>query len=171
MIPAMPASATSARQASVTALRFGRVAVMGAVAALIVFAGVWGSWGTAQHVMLTKGREQGTVRVTACTGDTCTGAFTPVSAGARARARVELAKSVAVRKGQTYDVVLKPGTAVAVRSGPAGILYAWVPLGGALLLASVVVAGGLRLTRVAWVLAGCGVALLTGAFAAVSAGS
>ncbi|MEU9475375.1 hypothetical protein [Streptomyces sp. NPDC048191] len=171
MIPAMPASATSARQASVSALRFGRVAAMGALAVLILFGGVWGSWGTAQYVMLTKGRESGTVRVSSCAGGRCAGPFAPVSAGARARARVEIAESVAVRKGRTYDVVLKPGTADAVRSGPAGILYAWVPLGGALLLASVVVAGGMRLTRVAWVLAGCGVALLTGAFLAVSAGS
>ncbi|MEV5874456.1 hypothetical protein AB0L75_09550 [Streptomyces sp. NPDC052101] len=172
MIPAMSATATtSARRASVTALRFGRVAVMGTVAALVLFAGVWGSWGSAQHVMLAKGREQGTVRVTSCSGDICTGPFTPTSAGARARARVELGKSVAVRAGRTYDVVLKPGTADAVRSGPAGILYAWVPFGGALLLASVVVAGGMRLTRVAWVLGLSGVGLLTAAFLAVQAGS
>ncbi|WP_099054923.1 hypothetical protein [Streptomyces fodineus] len=171
MIPAMPATASSARQVSVSALRFGRLAAMGALAALILFAGVWGSWGTAQHVMLVKGREQGTVRVTSCSGDMCSGPFTPTSVGARARARVEIAQPVAVRKGRTYDVVLKPGTADAVRSGPAGTLYAWLPLGGALLLASVVVAGGMRLTRAAWVLAGCGVALLTGAFLAVSAGS
>ncbi|MGW3203042.1 hypothetical protein [Streptomyces sp. NPDC001135] len=164
MIPAMPATATTARQASVTALRFGRVAAMGTLAALILFCGVWGSWGTAQHVMLTKGREAGTVRVTRCAEDVCTGPFTPGSQGARARARVELGQSVAVRKGRTYDVVLKPGTTDAVRSGPAGILYAWVPLGGALLLASVVVAGGMRLTRAAWVLAGSGIALLTAAF-------
>ncbi|MEU6773325.1 hypothetical protein [Streptomyces sp. NPDC046759] len=171
MIPAMPASASSARQASVTALRFGRVAAMGALAALILFAGVWGSWGTAQHVMLVKGREAGTVRVTGCSGHTCTGPFTPTSSGARARARVEIAKSVAVRRGRTYDVVLKPGTADAVRSGPAGILYAWVPFGGALVLASVVVAGGMRLTRAAWVLGLAGVGLLTAAYLAVSAGS
>ena len=164
MIPAMPATATTARQASVTALRFGRVAAMGTVAALILFAGVWGSWGTAQHVMLTKGRERGTVKVTRCDGDTCRGPFTPTSEGARARAGVEIANSVAVRKGLTYDVVVKPGTDEVVRSGPAGILYAWSPLGGALLLASVVVAGGLRLTRPAWVLAGSGIALLTAAF-------
>ena len=164
MIPAMPATATTARQASVTALRFGRVAAMGTVAALILFAGVWGSWGTAQHVMLTKGRERGTVKVTRCDGDTCRGPFTPTSEGARARAGVEIANSVAVRKGLTYDVVVKPGTDEVVRSGPAGILYAWIPLGGALLLASVVVAGGLRLTRPAWVLAGSGIALLTAAF-------
>ncbi|GGU90348.1 hypothetical protein GCM10010260_25980 [Streptomyces filipinensis] len=147
-----------------TALRFGRVAAMGAVAALILFAGVWGSWGTAQHVMLAKGHEAGTVRVTRCAGDVCTGPFTPTSAGARARAHVELGKSVAVRAGRTYDVVLRPGTSDAVRSGPAGILYAWVPFGGALLLASVVVAGGMRLTRVAWVLAGSGAVLLTATF-------
>ncbi|MFG2354541.1 hypothetical protein [Streptomyces sp. NPDC048521] len=165
MIPAMPASATTARrQASVTALWFGRVAAMGAVAALILFAGVWGSWGTAQHVMLTKGRERGTVEVARCDGDACTGPFTPVSTGARARARVEIAKSVAVREGLTYDVVVKPGTDEVVRSGPAGVLYAWVPFGGALLLASVVVAGGMRLTRVAWLLAGSGTVLLTAAF-------
>ncbi|MEV7981430.1 hypothetical protein [Streptomyces sp. NPDC086519] len=165
MIPAMPAaSAASSRTAPVDALR---VVSMGAVAVLILVAGVWGSWGTAQHVMLTKGKERGTVRVTACGADTCTGPFTPVSAGASARAAVVIGKSVAVRKGQTYDVIVKPGTDDVVRSGPAGVLYAWVPLGGALLLASVVVAGGLRLRRAAWVLGGSGLALLTVAFAAV----
>ncbi len=167
MIPAMPATASTARQASVSALRFGRVAAMGALAALILFAGVRGSWGTAQHVMLAKGRESGTVRVTRCAGDTCTGPFTPTSAGARPRARVEIEKSVAVRTGTTYAVVLKPGTGDAVRSGPAGILFAWVPLGGALLLASVVVAGGMRLVRAAWVLGLSGAVLLTAAFAAL----
>ncbi|MBJ7001631.1 hypothetical protein ACFYMX_20845 [Streptomyces griseofuscus] len=168
MIPAMPPTASrSARQASVSALRFGRVATMGAIAALIVFAGVWGSWGNAQHVLLTKGREQGTVKVTACADGTCSGPFSPTSAGARARARVEIAEAVAVRKGRTYDVVLKPGGSDALRSGPAGILYAWVPLGGALLLASVVVAGGMRLRRVAWGLGLAGAGLLTAAFIAV----
>ncbi|MFE3161463.1 hypothetical protein [Streptomyces sp. NPDC059224] len=168
MIPAMPAaSVSSSRTAPVTALRFGRVVSMGAVAVLILVGGVWGSWSTAQHVMLTKGKERGTVRVTACGADTCTGPFTPVSSGAAARSRVVIDKSVAVRRGQTYDVIVKPGTDGVVRSGPAGILFAWVPLGGALLLASVVVAGGLRLTRVAWGLGGCGLALLTAAFFAV----
>ncbi|WP_251093720.1 hypothetical protein [Streptomyces sp. Caat 7-52] len=167
MIPAMPATASTARRASVSALRFGRVAAMGAIAALIVFAGVWGSWGTAQHVMLTKGRERGTVRVTECAGDVCSGPFTPGSSGARARTRVEIEESVAVRAGTTYDVVLKPGGGDAVRSGPAGILFAWVPLGGALLLASVVVAGGMRLVRPAWVLALAGAGLLTVTFVAL----
>ncbi|WP_310431771.1 hypothetical protein [Streptomyces sp. 3330] len=148
-------------------MRFGRLAAMGAVAVLILIAGVWGSWGSAQHVMLTKGREQGTVRLTRCGEDTCAGPYTPVSAGSTARARVEIEKSVAVRKGGIYTVVIKPGSDEVVRSGPAGVLYAWVPLGGALLLASVVVAGGLGRVRAGWVLAGTGVALLTAAFVAV----
>ncbi|MFD5052217.1 hypothetical protein [Streptomyces tendae] len=168
MIPAMPASvAARPRQASSAVLRFGRVASMGTVAALILIAGVWASWGTAQHVLLTKGREQGTVEVTRCGGGTCSGPYSPVSAGSQARERVVIEDSVAVAKGRTYSVVLKPGSGEAVRSGPAGVLYAWVPLGGALLLASVVVAGGLRRTRVAWGMAGVGVGLLTAAFFAV----
>ncbi|MFE4049135.1 hypothetical protein [Streptomyces sp. YIM B13518] len=149
------------------ALRFGRFAVMGAVAVLILIAGVWASWGTAQHAMLTKGRERGTVAVTRCGVKTCTGPYTPSSPGSQPRAEVVLEDSVAVAEGRTYAVVLKPGGTHAVRSGIAGILYAWVPLGGALLLASVVVAGGLLRTRVAWVLALSGAALLTAAFLAV----
>ncbi|TXS76527.1 MULTISPECIES: hypothetical protein [unclassified Streptomyces] len=150
-----------------TALRFGRLAAMGTVAALILLAGVQGSWGTAQHVMLGKGREQGTMTVTACSQDRCTGPYRPVSAGSRARARVTIEEPAAVRKGRTYAVTVKPGTADVVRSGPAGLLYAWVPFGGALLLAAVVVGGGLRRTRSAWVMAGAGVALLTAAFLAL----
>ncbi|GGX17744.1 hypothetical protein GCM10010297_43870 [Streptomyces malachitofuscus] len=150
-----------------SALRFGRFAAMGTVTALILIAGVWASWGTAQHAMLTKGRERGTVAVAWCGARTCTGPYTPLSRGSQPRAKVVLENSVAVEKGRTYAVVLKPGGEDAVRSGPAGILYAWVPLGGALLLASVVVAGGLLRTRAAWVLALSGGALLTAAFLAV----
>ncbi|MFJ9628932.1 hypothetical protein ACIQPR_04110 [Streptomyces sp. NPDC091280] len=148
-------------------MNFGRLAGMGTVAVLILIAGVWGSWPTAHNVMLTKGRERGTVRITACGDDTCTGPYTPVSAGSSPRAEVVIAHTVAVKKGKTYDVIVKPGTDEVMRSGPAGVLYAWVPLGGALLLASVVVAGGLRLTRAAWILAGSGIALLTAAFVAL----
>ncbi|WP_411092205.1 hypothetical protein [Streptomyces sp. 049-1] len=169
MIPAMPASAAAPRprQASYALMRFGRIAAMGTVAALILIAGVWASWGTAQHVLLTKGREQGTVEVTGCADGSCSGPYAPVSAGSRERERVVMEDSVAVAKGRTYSVVVKPGSDEVVRSGPAGVLYAWVPLGGALLLASVVVAGGLRRTRMAWAMAGAGVALLTAAFFAV----
>ncbi|MFJ7078383.1 hypothetical protein [Streptomyces sp. NPDC098781] len=162
----MPSAVVSSRGAFV-ALRFGRFAAMGTVAALILIAGVWASWGTAHHVMLTKGRERGTIEVTRCGEDACSGPYRPVSEGSQPRASVVIEKNVAVRKGRTYTVVVKPGSDAVVRSGPAGVLYAWVPLGGALLLASVVVAGGLRRTRSAWVLAGLGTALLTAAFLAV----
>ena len=44
-------------------------------------------------------------------------------------------------------MVVKPGTDEVVRSGPAGVLYAWVPLGGALLLAG---GGGGRVAAAAY---------------------
>ncbi|MFI6207093.1 hypothetical protein ACIBAI_11895 [Streptomyces sp. NPDC051041] len=167
MIPAMPVSAPASRRVPSAVLRFGWPAVTGTVAVLILIAGVWASWGTAQHVMLPKGREHGTVEVTRCGADSCTGPYTPVSAGSQPRGRVVVEDTVAVAEGRTYPVVVKPGSDDVVRSGTAGLLYAWVPLGGALLLASVLVAGGLRLTRAAWMLAGAGLALLTAAFVAV----
>ncbi|MDL2077561.1 hypothetical protein QNN03_14065 [Streptomyces sp. GXMU-J15] len=159
----MPSAVISSRGA-VSALRFGRAAAMGTLAALILIAGVWASWGTAQHVMLTKGRESGTVRVARCAEDVCTGPYTPVSRGSQPRQKVVIAHTASVREGLTYSVVVKPGSSHVVRSGPAGILYAWVPFGGALLLAAVVVAGGLRRARPAWAMAGTGIALITGAF-------
>nr|WP_247196680.1 hypothetical protein [Streptomyces sp. GESEQ-35] len=159
----MPSAVISQRGAE-TALRFGRLAAMGAVAVLILIAGVWASWGTAQYVMLTKGRERGTVEVTRCGADSCSGPYTPITPGSQARESVVIDKTVAVKKGRTYTVVVKPGSSDVVRSGPAGVLYSWAPLGGALLLASIVVAGGLGRMRAAWVMAGSGVALLTVAF-------
>ncbi|MFD9460420.1 hypothetical protein [Streptomyces sp. NPDC060027] len=165
MIPAM--RAVTSTQSAYAALRFGQLAAMGVVTGLILIAGVWASWGTAQHVMLGKGREHGTIVVTACSDGACTGPYTPASHGARARARVVIEQSVAVKKGRTYTVTVKPGSDEVVRSGPAGLLYAWVPLAGALLLASVVVAGGLRLTRTAWLMAGAGLSLLTLTFVAL----
>ncbi|PZG85611.1 hypothetical protein C1I97_33500, partial [Streptomyces sp. NTH33] len=120
MIPAMPAASVSrSRQASYAALRFGRVAATGVVTALILIAGVWASWDTAPYVMLTKGRELGTVTVAECDGAVCTGPYTPVSTGSTARERVVVAPTAAVRKGRTYSVVVKPGTDRVLRSGPA----------------------------------------------------
>ena len=170
MIPAMPATTAArkgSRNTSAAALRFGRLAAMGTVTLVILIAGVWASWGSAQYVMLTKGRERGTVEVERCAEEVCSGPYTPSSHGSVARDRVDIEHTVAVHKGRTYGVVVKPGTRDVVRSGPAGVLYAWVPMGGALLLAAVVVAGGLRRTRFAWLLAGSGVALLTAAFVTV----
>ncbi|WP_328769299.1 hypothetical protein [Streptomyces sp. NBC_00286] len=160
-------SALMPRPSAGSALRFGRIAAMGTVAVLLLIAGVWASWGTAQHVMLTKGRERGTMTVTRCADDRCTGSYAPVSPGSTARERVTISSTVAVNKGETYAVVVKPGSDEVVRTGPGGLLYAWVPLGGAMLLASLVVAGGLRSPRLAWLLGGAGLTLLTAAFVAL----
>ncbi|MDF9813636.1 hypothetical protein M2266_002867 [Streptomyces sp. SPB162] len=50
-------------------------------------------------------------------------------------------------------------------TGWAGVLYAWVPLGGALLLAALVLVGGLRMPRSAWTAGLAGAALMVAAFA------
>ncbi|MFI2291281.1 hypothetical protein [Streptomyces niveus] len=148
------------------ALSVGRRVAMACVAALLLAAGFWTSWGTAQHVLLSKGREHGTLSVTECGDTACTGTYDPEGpVGPRAGAPIE--RSVAVKKGLDYEVVLKPGTGELVRAGSSGALLAWVPLGGALLLAAPVVGGGLRMTRTAWATALAGAALLAGAFFAL----
>ncbi|MFE9685022.1 hypothetical protein [Streptomyces sp. NPDC006285] len=161
------ARARASRRRGLVALRLGRLAVMGAVAVLILIAGVWASWGTAQHVMLSKGRERGTMTVTSCGEDRCTGPYRPTSVGSTARDLVVVDSEVAVERGRTYAVVVKPGSDEVVRTGTGGLLYAWVPLGGALLLASVVVAGGLGRSRLGWAFGGAGLTLVTAAFLAL----
>ncbi|MFJ7903407.1 hypothetical protein ACIQ6V_23435 [Streptomyces sp. NPDC096198] len=111
-------------------------------------------------MMLTKGREQGTMTVSGCSGEVCADPYAPLSARSAARGRVGLRSPVGVRAGEVLTVAVKPDSDEVVRTGPGGVLYAWIPLAGALLLASVVVAGGLRATRTAWVMAGAGVAFL-----------
>ncbi|MFI1094666.1 hypothetical protein [Streptomyces sp. NPDC020917] len=140
-----------------------RVLGLGALAALILASGAWASWRTAQHVMLTKGREHGTVTLAACGDSTCTGPFAP-SGSATARSKVTISLPIRHQVGDKVPAVIKPGTDTAVRAGFGGLLFAWVPLGGSLLLAAVVVGGGLRMPRTAWTLAAAGAALLGGAF-------
>ncbi|GAA3111746.1 hypothetical protein GCM10010449_37590 [Streptomyces rectiviolaceus] len=150
------------------ALLLVRRSAMGGLAALLLVAGVWASWGTAQHVMLTDERERGTMRVTGCSSDDCVGTYVPSSSGSKPRGRVVIDRSIAEKKGVRVPVAVKPGTSEVVRTGGPGFLHAWLPLGGALLLASVVVAGGLRLHRTAWGLALAGAALLTASFATLT---
>ncbi|GGT34750.1 hypothetical protein [Streptomyces purpureus] len=142
-----------------------RSLAMALVAVLLVVAGVWSSWGSAQHVVLSKGREHGTFSVAGCGEEVCTGRFAPEVGGARTDVTIE--RSVAVQKGQSLPVVVKPGTKEALRSGWAGGLHAWLPLGGALLLASLVIGGGMRLPRVAWGVAAAGGSVLVGTFFAL----
>ncbi|MFI1107045.1 hypothetical protein ACH4TU_03630 [Streptomyces physcomitrii] len=148
-------------------LLLGQRLMMVLVALLLVVAGVWASWGSAQYVMLTEGRERGSMKVERCGEEHCTGAFLPSSPGARARAEVTVEASVAVRAGESVPVVVKPDGSEVVRAGATGVLYAWLPLGGALVLAALVVAGGLRMTRTACVLGLAGAGLVTAAFVAL----
>ncbi|MGP3922326.1 hypothetical protein [Streptomyces sp. 8N616] len=146
-------------------LLVGKNVAMASVALLLLAAGVWTSWGTAQHSMLTKGRERGTVTITRCGSDTCTGPFVPADAAGTDRPKVSIDKSVTHKTGERLLVAVKPGTNEVVRTGWGGALYAWVPFGGALLLAALVVAGGLRMRRTAWAIGLLGLALLGASFA------
>lgn len=143
-----------------------RNAAMTLVALLLVVGGVWASWDSAQHVLLAKGREHGSLTVTGCTEETCSGTYAPEDPSSTRRT-LTIAASVAAEKGVTIPVVVKPGTDEGVRAGWGGGLHAWLPLGGALLLAAPVIGGGLRMSRTAWSVAGAGGALLVAAFLAL----
>ncbi|MCX4964202.1 hypothetical protein OHA98_05095 [Streptomyces sp. NBC_00654] len=148
------------------AILFGRLAAMGLVALLLLVAGAWSSWNTAHHVVLSKGREHGTLTVTGCGEEWCTGPYEP-DAKSPDRSRLTVEKSVAAKKGDRFPVVVKPGTDAAVRVGTAGFLHAWMPLGGSLLLAALVIGGGLRLSRTAWGFGTAGAVLLVATFVAL----
>ncbi|WP_052864595.1 hypothetical protein [Streptomyces niger] len=139
-------------------------ALMALLALLLVVAGAWTSWSTAQYAMLVQAKERGTMTVAACDDDRCWGPYVPTGGDGQRRAKVVLAETAAPEKGRRVEVTVEPDSDRAVRTGPGGILYAWVPLGGALLLASLVVAGGLRMRRTAWAVGLSGVALLVAAF-------
>ncbi|MET7906405.1 hypothetical protein ABZS86_35130 [Streptomyces sp. NPDC005355] len=141
---------------------------MALVALLILVAGVWSSWADAKPAMLTKGLERGTVTVAGCDDDWCTGSFAPARAGGDSHRRVRVDETVTDGVGDRVPVVVKPGTDEVVRTGAGGVLHAWVPFGGALLLGALVVAGGLGMRRTAWALGFLGAALLGATFATLT---
>ncbi|WP_306323603.1 MULTISPECIES: hypothetical protein [unclassified Streptomyces] len=139
----------------------------GAVVLLLLVAGFWASWDSAQHVLFPRGRERGTLTVTGCTDAVCAGPFAPASPTAVRHARVVIERSVGVKKGAEVPVVLRPSTREAVRAGAGGFFHAWIPFGGALLLGAPLIAAGVRHRRLAWISAGAGGLVLTAAFVAV----
>ncbi|RAJ62504.1 hypothetical protein K378_03855 [Streptomyces sp. Amel2xB2] len=141
-----------------------RNVVLSLVSALLLVAGGWTSWQTAGPAL--TGDVRGTVRIAECTDEECAGTFIPTTAGGGSQPRkVTITESASGRVGERLQVALKPGTKEVVRTGPSGALYGSVPLGGALVLASLVVGGGMRMRRTALVLGLLGVALMCASWA------
>lgn len=151
------------------ALRVLKVLFLAAVVVLIVASGGWTSWESTQHIVQGKGRERGTMTVAGCDGGACRGAFLPDgSAPGGPGTRVTIDEWLTHRRtGERIAVALEPGTHTVLRTGWSGALYAWVPLGGALLLASVVLAGGLRIRSLGWASGLLGAVVLIAAFVAL----
>ncbi|MGW1837933.1 hypothetical protein [Streptomyces sp. NPDC002067] len=143
-----------------------RNGLLALVALVLLVAGGWTSWGSARYAMGVSGREHGTVKIASCDEERCAGPFTPEGKG-RPRDQVSLTEAASPDAGERVTVALRPEGDRAVRTGAAGVLYTWVPFAGALLLASLVVAGGLRWRRTAWGMGLTGAALLVGAWVAL----
>lgn len=128
--------------------------VMSLIVLVLVCAGGWASWNAVEPVLHAD--QRGTVRVAECARDDCAGVFRPRvvpargagSQGGDAR-KVTLGKSVSKEPGGSVRAAVRPGSDRAVRADAPGVLYACVPLAGALLLAALVLAGGLRMRRTA----------------------
>ncbi|GAA2456258.1 hypothetical protein [Streptomyces macrosporus] len=146
-------------------LLLARAALMGAVATVLLMAGAWASLDAVRHVTADRGGVRGTLTVEECDGWTCRGAFAPEGGGAGdAPAEVALEAPVSHDAGEELPVVVWPGADEALRTGVAGVLWAWLPFAGALVLAAPVIAGGLRMRRTAGVTALLGAALMVAAF-------
>lgn len=153
-------------------LLLAKAGLMGVVATVLLMAGVWTSLDTMRQAVADRGGVRGTVTVEECDGWTCTGRFAPEDGAASGTAgtpgRVAVDTPVSHEAGERLPVALWPsvgGEPEVVRTGTAGVLYAWLPFAGSLVLASLVIAGGLRMRRTAWVTGALGLALTGAAFA------
>lgn len=155
--------ARKAGESAFGALLLARLTLLGLLALFLVIAGVWASLDTARQVMASSA-ERGTMTLRDCTADACTGPFVPSQNDGGHRDAVTLAQTIAREEGEELTVAVLPDTDEALRAGAPGVLYAWLPLTGALLLASLVIAGGLRMFRTAWATGGAGLCLLAATF-------
>ncbi|MCE7081391.1 hypothetical protein [Streptomyces sp. ST2-7A] len=140
--------------------------VLSLVALLILVSGVWTSWDTMRHAVGSGGGERGTLTLQECGRDACAGSFAPFGGeqGGDIPPTAVLAQSVGRSPGESFTVVLRPGTVEAVRTGGPGVMESTLPFAGALMLASLVVGGGLRMVRTGWVIGISGIVLLGGIF-------
>ncbi|MET7640323.1 hypothetical protein [Streptomyces sp. NPDC005438] len=167
----MPASTLAKRsrsrrvgESAFGVLLLAKVALMAALAVLLLIAGVWTSWSTARQAMFAPASERGTLIVNTCDRAECHGTLT--RAGHKPR-RVTVTRVVA-SEGRTLPVALRSeGRDVVVRTGLPGVVHSWVPFAGSLLLASLVVAGGLRMRRTAWTMGLVGAVTMAGAWALI----
>ncbi|OIV38873.1 hypothetical protein BIV57_03825 [Mangrovactinospora gilvigrisea] len=133
------------------------------VVLVLLVSGFWmGVKGTQDATGSTRVR--GSMAVAACsTTSGCTGTFTPDRSGDSAPRTVRIS-TIAAHKGEKVAVALRPGTNVAVRTGVAGFLLAWVVFGGALLLGGLLLRLGAGLPRPAGALALAGAVVLGAAW-------
>ncbi|MCD0483919.1 hypothetical protein LO771_16330 [Streptacidiphilus sp. ASG 303] len=152
-----------------------RLLAVWAVVLVLLGAAAWSSWQGCRDAVL-GGRERGVLTVRSCDPGVCRGSFVPDGADGASRL-VSVARSevpaggrpgAGGRAGVRLAVALRPGTSEAVRTGWAGVLHAWIPFGGALLLGAALVGAVLRWRRTAWAGAVLGAAVLGGAFAVSS---
>jgi len=137
------------------------------LAALLLCAGAWASWFDVGPAV--RGNESGQVRVDRCGKHQCNGSFRPAGSGRAGTRSVTLSRPLAGDRSRPVPVALTPhGKYDVVRTDLAGVLYGAMPLGGALLLVALVVAGGLRMKRTALVAALAGAGILGGAWALLS---
>jgi hypothetical protein len=137
------------------------------VALLVLAGGAWTSWGTAQDAMLTQGRVRGQFTVGGCGESVCRGRFVPAAGWGEPRKGMSIDASVVDGQDTSLAVAARPGTDEVVRTDWAGVLFDWVPLGGALVLAALVLASGLRMIRLGWVLGVTGAGLMAAAYLCV----
>jgi hypothetical protein len=160
----MPASQDAPRTPADRAVWLARVLCSALIAVLLVVAGCWSSWDTVQHSLYAKEDQRGVLTLADCDRSACTGAFAPRSTVGDAVAEVRLTQRIGLEQGDELTVALWPDSTDAIRTGLAGFLYGWLPLSGSLLLASLLIAGGMRLYRVGWAVGGLALALLGATF-------
>lgn len=161
----MPASPPSPRSSADRMLWLGRVLGSALLAVLLVVAGWWSSWETVRHSLYAKESQRGVLTLASCDRSACTGAFAPRSVLGEELDGVRLSQRIGLEEGDELAVALWPDDrSEAIRTGLPGFLYGWLPLTGALLLAGVVIAGGMRLYRTGWTVGGLALALIGATF-------
>ncbi|GAA3878272.1 hypothetical protein [Streptomyces sedi] len=147
-------AARRAGESAFGALLLARLVVSWLLAVALVAGGAWASWEDARYTFGVRDIEESEITLLRCEPEGCAGVST-VSGD-----MVVLEQRFGRAEGERLTVVRPPEGDVVLRSDGAGRLYSLAPLAGGLLLASVVIAGGLRRYRVAWTVAGVALAQL-----------